>query len=167
MIRGEVTRVFHAGIDGRPKRQEELGGNEPCLWLRGIPGPYSLLVPFEQWRGVESRSATIDLAGGTVIPDDSGAPPPAVMSEASDRDDLYWRANLRILGVLLLVWFSVSFGAGILFADALNAFHLPGTGFPLGFWFAQQGAIYTFVVLIFVYVFLMNRVDRRFGVSED
>lgn len=78
----------------------------------------------------------------------------------------YWRANLRILAVLLTIWFSVSYGAGILFAEALNRWTLPGTGFPLGFWFAQQGAIYTFVVLIFVYVWLMNRLDRRFGYQE-
>ena len=79
----------------------------------------------------------------------------------------YWRANLKVMGVLLAIWFAVSFGAGILFARPLNAVELPGTGFPLGFWFAQQGSIYTFVVLIFVYVAVMNRLDRRFGVSED
>ncbi|QDV09283.1 hypothetical protein Poly30_48410 [Planctomycetes bacterium Poly30] len=81
--------------------------------------------------------------------------------------DGYWRANLKVLAVLLTIWFSVSFGAGILAADALNAVNLPGTGFPLGFWFAQQGSIYTFVVLIFTYVVVMNRIDKRFGVSED
>ncbi|MEC7232783.1 MAG: DUF4212 domain-containing protein [Planctomycetota bacterium] len=79
----------------------------------------------------------------------------------------YWRANLKVVGILLSIWFAVSFGAGILFARPLNAVELPGTGFPLGFWFAQQGSIYTFVVLIFVYVGVMNRLDRRFGVSED
>ena len=79
----------------------------------------------------------------------------------------YWRANLKVMGVLLSIWFAVSFGAGILFARPLNAVELPGTGFPLGFWFTQQGSIYTFVVLIFVYVAVMNRLDRRFGVSED
>jgi putative solute:sodium symporter small subunit len=81
--------------------------------------------------------------------------------------DLYWRRNLRYVGVLLAVWFMVSYGAGILFAEALNRIRIPGTGFPLGFWFAQQGSIYTFVVLIFVYVFLMNRLDREFGVAEE
>ena len=79
----------------------------------------------------------------------------------------YWRANLRLLAALLAVWFSVSFGAGILFADFLDRWNLPGTGFPLGFWFAQNGSIYVFVVLIFVYVVAMNRLDRRFGVRED
>lgn len=78
----------------------------------------------------------------------------------------YWRTNLRYLGILLAIWFTVSYAAGILFVDALNAFTLPGTNFPLGFWFAQQGSIYTFVLLIFVYVVLMNRLDRRFGVDE-
>lgn len=79
----------------------------------------------------------------------------------------YWRRNVRYVGGLLLVWFVVSFGAGILFADRLNEIRIPGTGFPLGFWFAQQGSIYVFVVLIFVYVVLMNRLDRDFGVDES
>ena len=68
--------------------------------------------------------------------------------------------------MLLGIWFAVSYGAGILFADALNAFRIPGTGFPVGFWFAQQGSIYTFVLLIVVYVRLMNRLDREFDVDE-
>ena len=76
----------------------------------------------------------------------------------------YWKKNLHYLAVLLTVWFLVSFGCGILFAEPLNAIRLGG--FKLGFWFAQQGAIYTFVVLIFVYVALMNRLDRRFDVDE-
>ena len=79
----------------------------------------------------------------------------------------YWHKNLTYLAWLLVVWFSISYGAGILFVEPLNRFRLPGTGFPLGFWFAQQGSIYVFVVLIFVYVFLMNRLDREFGVDED
>ncbi|QDU69182.1 DUF4212 domain-containing protein [Engelhardtia mirabilis] len=79
----------------------------------------------------------------------------------------YWRANLRLLGLLLSIWFAVSFGCGILFAEPLNEYQLPGTGFPLGFWFAQAGSIYTFCVLIFVYVVAMKRLDRRYGVSED
>ncbi|WP_420633223.1 DUF4212 domain-containing protein [Candidatus Palauibacter sp.] len=78
----------------------------------------------------------------------------------------YWRRNLRYVGALLTIWAVVSYGAGILFADALDAVRIPGTGFPLGFWFAQQGSIYVFVVLIFVYVFLMNRLDREFDVDE-
>lgn len=78
----------------------------------------------------------------------------------------YWRANLRLLALLLAVWFVGSFGMGILWADALNAVRLPGSGFRLGFWFAQQGSIYLFVVLIFVYVVAMNRLDATFGVAE-
>lgn len=79
----------------------------------------------------------------------------------------YWRRNLRYLAVLLTIWFAVSYGAGILFAELLNSVRIPGTGFPLGFWFAQQGSIYVFVVLIFVYVALMNRLDREFDVDEE
>lgn len=85
----------------------------------------------------------------------------------SERNEAYWRANVRLVLVLLAIWFAVSFGAGILFVDTLDRFVLPGTGVPLGFWFAQQGSIYVFVVLIFVYVALMNRMDRRFGVDEE
>lgn len=77
----------------------------------------------------------------------------------------YWKRNLRYLGILLVVWFIVSYGCGILFADALNSVMLGG--FPLGFWFAQQGAIYVFVVLIFVYVSLMNKLDKEFDVDEE
>lgn len=76
----------------------------------------------------------------------------------------YWRRNLKYLLILLLIWFSVSYGAGILLAEPLNSFRLGG--FKLGFWFAQQGSIYVFVVLIFVYVRLMNGLDREFDVDE-
>ena len=86
--------------------------------------------------------------------------------EAVRRQAEYWRRNLRYVGVLLAVWFVVSFGFGVLFVDVLDRFRLPGTSFPLGFWFAQQGSIYVFVVLIFVYVHLMNRLDQEFGVDE-
>ncbi len=90
-------------------------------------------------------------------------------SKSSTRDErqLYWRTNLRYLAVLLTTWFLVSYGCGILFVDWLNGFRLPGTGFKLGFWFAQQGSTYVFVVLIFVYVLLMNRLDHRFDVDES
>ncbi len=76
----------------------------------------------------------------------------------------YWQKNLLYLAVLLTVWFLVSFGCGILFVEQLNHFKMGG--FPLGFWFAQQGSIYVFVVLIFVYVWLMNRLDKKFDVDE-
>ncbi len=75
----------------------------------------------------------------------------------------YWRANLRIMAILLAVWFFVSYGLGILWVEPLNQYSLGG--FPLGFWFAQQGSIYAFVVLIAVYVIWMDRLDRRFGVD--
>ena len=78
----------------------------------------------------------------------------------------YWRTNLKYLAVLLTIWFVVSFGCGILFVETLNKVKLPGTGFRLGFWFAQQGSIYVFIVLILVYVVLMNRLDRKHGVDE-
>lgn len=76
----------------------------------------------------------------------------------------YWRRNLAYVAALLAVWALVSFGAGIFFADWLDQYRLGG--FKLGFWFSQQGSIYVFVLLIFVYVLLMNRLDRRFEVDE-
>ena len=72
----------------------------------------------------------------------------------------YWKTNLNYLVVLLLIWFTVSFGFGILLVDQLNKIRFGG--FKLGFWFAQQGAIYVFVILIFVYIYLMNRLDKKF-----
>jgi putative solute:sodium symporter small subunit len=77
----------------------------------------------------------------------------------------YWRENLRLLAKLLTVWFAVSFGAGILFVSELNTIQF--FGFKLGFWFAQQGSIYTFVILIFVYMAKMNAMDKRYGVDEE
>ncbi|WP_258101335.1 DUF4212 domain-containing protein [Marinoscillum pacificum] len=77
---------------------------------------------------------------------------------------LYWQRNLKYLMILLVIWFAVSYGAGIMFADALNSIRLGG--FKLGFWFAQQGSIYAFVILIFVYVRLMNKLDKEFDVDE-
>ena len=79
----------------------------------------------------------------------------------------YWRRNLRLLAVLLGAWFAISYGAGILLVDVLNRVRIPGTGFPLGFWFAQQGSIYGFVILIVLYVGLMNRLDREYDVYEE
>ena len=73
----------------------------------------------------------------------------------------YWRKNLLLMGALLTVWALVSFVCGILLADVLNAYRLPGTGYPLGFWFAQQGSILVFVVLILIYALVMNRIDRQ------
>lgn len=73
----------------------------------------------------------------------------------------YWKTNLKYLFILLTLWFTVSFGFGILLVDLLNQIQIGG--FKLGFWFAQQGSIYIFVILIFVYVFLMNRLDDKTG----
>ncbi|MGE0484422.1 MAG: DUF4212 domain-containing protein [Gammaproteobacteria bacterium] len=86
-------------------------------------------------------------------------------ASAAARAAAYWRANLKVLAVLLGVWGVVSFGCGILFVDVLNDYRL--FGFKLGFWFAQQGAIYVFVILIFVYAAVMRRLDRRYGVDDD
>lgn len=77
----------------------------------------------------------------------------------------YWVANLRLVGILLCIWFIVSFGCGILFVDVLNQIQIGG--FKLGFWFAQQGSIVVFVILIFVYAVLANRLDRAHDVDED
>lgn len=76
----------------------------------------------------------------------------------------YWKTNIRYLAILLSIWFIVSYGCGILFADQLNKIKIGG--FKLGFWFAQQGAIYVFVILIFVYVRLMNKLDKEYDVDE-
>ncbi len=73
----------------------------------------------------------------------------------------YWARNVRIMVTLLLIWAAAGLGCGVLFADWLNNFTLPGTGFPLGFWFAHQGSIITFVLLILAYCLLMNRLDDR------
>lgn len=81
-----------------------------------------------------------------------------------DKSKAYWKENIKIVLILLAVWFLVSFGAGILFKDALNDIRLGG--FKLGFWFAQQGSMYVFVVLIFVYVRLMNKLDKKYGYDE-
>ncbi|MCG6896968.1 MAG: DUF4212 domain-containing protein [Thiocapsa sp.] len=77
----------------------------------------------------------------------------------------YWGANLRLLTVLLIIWFAVSYGLGILLVEPMNAFSLGG--YPLGFWFAQQGSIYVFVALIFIYAASMNRLDKKFDVGEE
>ncbi len=76
----------------------------------------------------------------------------------------YWKKNLRYLSILLSIWFVVSYGFGILLVDQLNQIQLGG--FKLGFWFAQQGSIYVFLILIFVYVRWMNRLDKEYNVDE-
>lgn len=76
----------------------------------------------------------------------------------------YWKTNVLYLFVLLFIWFLVSYGFGILLADQLNAFKIGGV--KLGFWFAQQGSVYVFIILIFIYVYLMNQLDKKFDVDE-
>lgn len=73
----------------------------------------------------------------------------------------YWKVNIRYVLILLAIWFLVSYGAGILLKDAMNEIKIGG--FKLGFWFAQQGSMYVFVILIFVYVRLMNKLDKKYG----
>jgi len=85
--------------------------------------------------------------------------------ESADKAKLYWRENIKLVCGLLMIWFAVSFGAGILFVDVLNKVQLGGV--PLGFWFAQQGSILVFVALIFVYVGRMRAMEKRFGVSDE
>ena len=85
--------------------------------------------------------------------------------KSEDDKSAYWKENLSLLGKLLVVWFLVSFGAGILFVDVLNEIQF--FGFKLGFWFAQQGSIYVFVALIFVYMAKMNALDKKYGVDEE
>lgn len=85
--------------------------------------------------------------------------------ESGDKAKAYWSENLRLMLILLIIWFVVSFGFGILLVEPLNTIRMGG--FKLGFWFAQQGSIYVFVILIFVYVALMNKLDKKYGVSEE
>lgn len=83
-----------------------------------------------------------------------------------DKNNLqeYWRKNIRIVLTLLSIWFTVSYLFGIIFVDVLNNISIGGA--KLGFWFSQQGSIYVFVILIFVYVRLMNKLDKEYDVEE-
>ena len=85
--------------------------------------------------------------------------------ESKEMAQAYWRGNLRLMLWLSVVWFVVSYGCGVLLVEPLNAIRLGG--FKLGFWFAQQGSIYTFVVLIFIYAKKMGDLDRKYGVDDD
>ncbi len=87
------------------------------------------------------------------------------MSDKQKKATAYWKENVRYLFILLAIWFAVSYGAGILFKDALNSIKIGG--FELGFWFAQQGSIYTFVGLIFWYTKKMNELDKKYNVEES
>ncbi len=77
----------------------------------------------------------------------------------------YWHANIRLLVALMSIWFFVSFGCGILFRDFLDQWSIGG--YPLGFWFAQQGSIYVFIVLIVVYVRRMRTIEKRYGMDGE
>ena len=90
---------------------------------------------------------------------------PSDNSGEDSNNQAYWRANLKLGAVLLSIWFVVSFGFGILLVEPLN--QIPFFGFKLGFWWAQQGAIYVFIALIFVYAWAMKRVDRKYDVHDD
>ena len=81
-----------------------------------------------------------------------------------NKSKAYWKENIRYLLILLTVWFLVSFGAGIIFKNFLNEFKFGG--FKIGFWFAQQGSMYVFVILIFIYVRLMNKLDKKYGYDK-
>jgi putative solute:sodium symporter small subunit len=84
---------------------------------------------------------------------------------SQDNANAYWKATLGLLTKVMIIWALVSYGAGILFAPMLNGIKLGG--YPLGFWFAQQGSIYIFIALIFYYAKAMGKIDRKFGVQED
>jgi len=86
------------------------------------------------------------------------------MSDQATRDR-YWKANLRLMAICLIIWFTVSYGFGILLVDVLDQLQL--FGYPLGFWFAQQGSIYTFLGLIFFYAWRMNKLDREHDFHEE
>lgn len=85
--------------------------------------------------------------------------------ETKEPEKAYWSENLRLLSSLMLIWFIVSFGAGILFRDWLDQFSLGG--YPLGFWFAQQGSIYVFIALIYFYSWKIHKIEQKFHVDDD
>ncbi len=87
------------------------------------------------------------------------------MSKKESKDKSYWFATLRLLGIVLALWAIVSLGASIVFVEALNKIHLGG--YPLGFWFAQQGSIYVFIILIFTYTYFMGKIDKKYDVHEN
>ncbi len=93
------------------------------------------------------------------------APETTTDQETEARASAYWRANIRLLILLMAIWFLVSFGAGILFRVFLDQWSI--AGYPLGFWFAQQGSIYVFIALIVVYVRLMRAIEKRFGMDDE
>ncbi|MGV7222428.1 MAG: DUF4212 domain-containing protein [Nitrospinales bacterium] len=88
-----------------------------------------------------------------------------MLDSTNQKFKAYWKENIRIVLSLLFIWFVVSLGMGVLFVDELDQIRF--FGFRLGFWMSQQGSIFTFVILIFVYVYKMNKLDHKYGVVED
>ncbi|MEM6883393.1 MAG: DUF4212 domain-containing protein [Verrucomicrobiota bacterium] len=86
-------------------------------------------------------------------------------NESHNQAKLYWKANIKLVLILMAIWFAVSFGASILFVERLNEIHIGG--FPLGFWMGQQGSIFVFILLILFYAVRMGQLDRKFGVDES
>ena len=106
--------------------------------------------------------ATGPSSGDTVSP--SASATPETSEETTEAEGAYWRENVRLLVSLMVIWFVASFGCGILFRDFLDQFSLGG--YPLGFWFAQQGSIYIFIALIFFYVFRMKQIERKYDLDD-
>lgn len=113
----------------------------------------------DEGEGVAEPEASQQRGSGGAGRPDGRSPRDAARAQA------YWRANLRLIALLLGVWALVSYGLGIVLVEPLNRLHLGG--FPLGFWFAQQGAIYVFIALVIVYAVAMDRIDRRHGVDGE
>ena len=124
-------------------------------------------TPEEQAPVAEQVTVETTSGAAQVASDSSESPAAAPAAISDEARQAYWATNLRYLGGLLTIWFIVSYGCGILFVDELDKIRGPLGGFKLGFWFSQQGAIYVFVILIFVYTWLMNKLDQKYGVAED
>jgi putative solute:sodium symporter small subunit len=112
--------------------------------------------------GPGDYDAPTEEGGG--VPSAEGSNAEASSEETSAAEGAYWRENIRLLVSLMTIWFVSSFGAGILFRDFLDQFMLGG--YPLGFWFAQQGAIYIFIALICFYVVRMKQIERKYDLDD-